>query len=102
MDAYRTWGVDLAIDLEHQMLECEIPADPTARDARGWCGLEVRPDGSLWAINVQWTEDGAARLKGKRQRYISPAFSFDMETRQVLELTNIALVSMPATEGRPH
>lgn len=101
MDAYRTWGVDLAIDLEHQMLECEIPADPTARDARGWCGLEVRPDGSLWAINVQWTEDGAARLKGKRQRYISPAFSFDMETRQVLELTNIALVSMPATRGTP-
>lgn len=101
MDAYRKWGVDLAIDLEHQMLECEIPADPTARDARGWCGLEVRPDGSLWAINVQWTEDGAARLKGKRQRYISPAFSFDLETRQVLELTNIALVSMPATRGTP-
>lgn len=101
LEAYRTWGVDLAIDLEHQMLECEIPADPTARDARGWCGLEVRPDGSLWAINVQWTEDGAARLKAKRQRYISPAFSFDLDTRQVISLTNIALVSMPATRGTP-
>lgn len=101
LEAYRTWGVDLAIDLEHQMLECEIPADPTARDARGWCGLEVRPDGSLWAVNVQWTEDGASRLKGKRQRYISPAFSFDLDTRQVISLTNIALVSMPATRGTP-
>lgn len=101
LESFRTWGVDLAIDLEHQMLECEIPADPTARDARGWCGLEVRPDGSLWAVNVQWTEDGAARLKAKRQRYISPAFSFDLDTRQVISLTNIALVSMPATRGTP-
>lgn len=101
MDAWKTWGVDLAIDLEHQMLECEIPVDPTARDARGWCGLEVRPDGSLWAVGVQWTEDGASRLKAKRQRYISPAFSFDLDTLQVISLTNIALVSMPATRGTP-
>jgi hypothetical protein len=101
MDAYATWGVDLMIDLEHQALEGDVPPDPTARDARGWCNLELREDGSLWAVNVQWTEDGAERLKQKRQRYISPAFTFDVNTNRIMSLTNIALVAMPATRGTP-
>src|SRR5687768_7283872 len=61
MDAYRVWGVDLAIDLEHQMLDGAPHPDPTARDARGWAKLEVR-NGELWAVNVRWTGDGAARI----------------------------------------
>jgi len=101
MAAYKKWGVDLAIDLNHQMLDEEPSPDPTAKDARGWCNLEVREDGSLWAINVRWTEDGAARLSEKRQRYISPAFAFDTKTNRVLEIMNIAMVAMPATLETP-
>ena len=100
MAAYSKWGVDLAIDLEHQMLS-EVSSDPTARDARGWCKLELRADGSLWAVEVKWTPDGAARLAQKRQRYISPAFEIDLETKRVSKMLNVALVAMPATHHTP-
>jgi len=99
--AREKWGVEVMIDLEHQSLDYGPQPDPNARDARGWCRLEVRPDGSLWATNVEWTEDGAARLKAKRQRYISPAFDYDRDSGRVTEIVNIALVSMPATRGTP-
>lgn len=99
--AYTDWGVDLAIDLEHQMLEPGIAPDPTAKDARGWCSLELRPDGSLWAVNVKWTADGAARLSERRQRYVSPAFSVDPDTSRVTAIINVAITAIPATHDTP-
>lgn len=101
MSAYAKWGVDLAIDLEHQMLVEEIAPDPTAKDARGWCNLELRPDGSLWAVNVTWTPDGASRLTEKRQRYVSPAFAYDIESLRVTQILNVAITAMPATHNTP-
>lgn len=100
MSAYRKWGVDLAIDLEHQMLG-DATIDPSARDARGWCRLELRPDGSLWAVGVTWTPDGSQRLKNKSQRYVSPAFEIDTKTKQVTKIVNIAITAMPATHQTP-
>lgn len=100
MDHQAAWGVDLMIDLEHQALDPFTPADPTARDARGWCNLELRSDGSLWAVNVRWTPDGAARLTEKRQRYVSPAFSYD-DSRRITQLVNVALTALPATHQTP-
>lgn len=101
MTAYASWGVDLMIDLEHQSLEVEPGApDPTARDARGWCRLELR-NGELWACDVRWTPDGTARLQNKTQRYVSPAFEADPETNRVLQMINIAIVAMPATHNTP-
>ncbi len=97
MAAFEKWAIDVPIDLEHQMLEGDASADPTARDARGWCRLEVR-DGELWAVNVTWTPDGEARLREKRQRYISPAFSFD-ENDRVTQIVNVAITALPATHG---
>jgi phage I-like protein len=102
MAAYKTWGVDLNIDLEHQSLEVKPGApDPTARDARGWCKLELRSDGSLWAVGVKWTPDGAARLTNKTQRYVSPAFETDPKTNRILKMLNVAIVAMPATHNPP-
>ncbi len=101
MAAYQAWGVDLAIDLEHQMLSPGHSPDPTAKDARGWCQLELAADGSLWAVNVRWTPDGAARLTEKRQRYISPAFEIDSETNRVTKIVNVAITAIPATHHTP-
>lgn len=98
--AYKDWGVDLMIDLEHQSLDPETPPEPTAKDARGWCNLELRSDGSLWAVNVTWTPDGIARLTQKRQRYVSPAFAYDAE-RRVTQIVNVAITAMPATHNTP-
>lgn len=100
MAAYQKWGVDLAIDLEHQMLE-PTSSDPSARDARGWAKLELRADGSLWAVSVTWTPDGAARLSQKRQRYVSPAFEVDRKTKRITKILNIAITAMPATHKTP-
>lgn len=97
--AYEKWDVDRMIDLEHLSLDKEsVNYDP---DARGWCKLEVREDGSLWATEVSWTPDGQARLTEKRQRYVSPAFNFDLETMRVTSVFNIAICAVPATHGTP-
>jgi phage I-like protein len=101
MAAYKARANDLAIDLEHQMLDDVPSPDPTSKDARGWCQLELRADGSLWATSVTWTPDGAARLTEKRQRYVSPAFAFDRETGRVTSILNIAICAIPATYGTP-
>ena len=93
---YQTHGVDLMIDLEHLSLDVWGPHfDP---DARGWCRLELR-DGALWAVGVTWTEDGERRLRKKTQRYISPAFRVDPDTKRVTELVNIAITALPATDN---
>lgn len=99
MAAYAKWGVDLAIDLEHQMLDV-AGADPDSRDARGWFQLELRR-GDLWAVRVRWTSDGAQRLRSKRQRYVSPAFEIDTETKRITKVVNCALTALPATHKTP-
>jgi phage I-like protein len=99
MAEFARCGVDMMIDLEHEALDKEaVRAD--SRDARGWFGLEVRA-GELWAVNVRWTDDGARRLTSKTQRYISPAFAADTGTREIVDLTNCALVARPAMHGAP-
>ena len=95
LDAFAVHGVDMMIDLEHLSLDDEHPNyDP---DARGWHTLELR-NGELWAVSVKWTPDGNDRLTNKKQRYISPAFVLDKATKRVVELVNIALCAMPATD----
>jgi hypothetical protein len=94
MADYREHGARLMIDLNHLSLDEESRAyDP---DARGWCQLELR-NGELWAVGVTWTEDGAERLKAKRQRYESPAFGTDDDDR-VTYVHNLAIVASPATD----
>jgi phage I-like protein len=93
MAAFEKHGVDRMIDLEHLSLDQESNAfDP---DARGWARLELR-GGELWAVDVKWTDDGANRIRSKRQRFISPTFFFD-DDKRVTKVLNIALTALPAT-----
>lgn len=97
--AREAWGVDVMVDLEHLSLDPKAPNyDP---DARGWHRVEIRADGSCWAVQATWTEDGAERLTSKKQRYVSPVFSFDPVTRRVEELLNVAITALPATHDTP-
>jgi hypothetical protein len=107
MAAYEAHGVDLMIDLNHDSLEkSALAMRADASDARGWFKLELRADGSLWAVDVRWTPDGERRLREKTQRYISPAFAesrhLDMpdDARPRL-LVNVALCAAPATHNAP-
>jgi phage I-like protein len=97
-------GVRYMIDLEHDSLHPERRAQRSdAGDARGWFSLDFRSDGSLWATRVEWTPDGARRLKEKTQAYISPAFKHVIEGGKLhpLELLNAALCAVPAIHDAP-
>lgn len=93
MTSYRKQGTRLMLDLEH--LSLDVHARNHDPDARGWFDLEIR-NGELWAVNVNWTPDGARRLTEKTQAYTSPAFLTDGEGR-ITKMLNAALVAMPAT-----
>lgn len=94
MADYEKHGADVMLDLEHMSIDDNARNwDP---DARGWCKLELR-GGELWAVDVKWTDDGAARLRAKTQRYISPAFAVDQKTKRITKILNIAICAMPAT-----
>lgn len=97
MAAYQKHGNDVMLDLEHLSLESPIESRNFDPDARGWCRLELR-NGELWAVGVTWTPDGEARLRDKRQRYVSPAFEFDRESRRITSVLNIAITALPATD----
>lgn len=97
MGSYREHGTDLCLDLEHLSLDQSSPN--YSPDALAWFGLEVR-NGDLYAVNVRWTPEGAARLKSKSQRYVSPAFITDAD-RRVVRLVNAGLTAVPATHKTP-
>ncbi len=98
MAEYQKHGADIMLDLEHLSLESPTESRNFDPDSRGWCQLELR-NGELWAVNVTWSPDGAARLTEKRQRYISPAFDADRKTKRILSLVNVAITALPATHG---
>lgn len=98
MATYEAQGVDVMVDLEHLSLEHPSESRSFDPDARAWCKLEMR-GGELWATQVVWTPDGLARLQNRTQRYISPAFIFDTETKRIEQLLNIGIVAMPATHN---
>src|SRR5690348_7278332 len=58
LSQYNREGVRVMLDLEHMSLSGQDP------DSRAWFDLEVR-NGELWAVNVNWTPDGARRLSEK-------------------------------------
>jgi phage I-like protein len=96
MAAFDRRGTDMVIDLEHDSVNPLAHANRSdAKDARGYCRLELR-DGELWAAGVSWSPDGEARLLDRRQKYISPIVLYD-DDRRVVEIFNLALVSDPAT-----
>lgn len=98
MAAWREYGVDLIVDLNHESI-LSPDARSDSSDARGNFTPELR-GGELWATNVTWTEDGADRIRSRKQRFISPAFDTD-ESGRIAWLWNVALVSMPATHKAP-
>ncbi len=108
LSAATAHGVDQMIDLEHySVMPRMADRDSTDTDARGWYRPAPDAVGGLKATSVSWTDDGMARLRGRRQRYTSPAFYTEFDPtlnagvggERVVQLINVALCSMPATFG---
>jgi phage I-like protein len=91
---FRSRGVDLVIDYEHQSLQGE------RAPAAGWIkDLEARPDG-LWA-RVEWTRQAREYLLSKEYRYFSPVLRLDPETRRPTALLHLGLTNVPAIKRLP-
>jgi phage I-like protein len=89
---FRSRGVDLVIDYEHQSLLGE------RAPAAGWIkDLEARDDG-LWA-RVEWTPQAQEYLRGREYRYFSPVLRLHPETRRPLVLLHVGLTNVPAIKG---
>jgi phage I-like protein len=92
--AFRSRGIDLVIDYEHQSLNGE------RAPAAGWIkDLEARGDG-LWA-QVDWTQQAAEYLAQREYRYFSPVLRLDPETRKPMALMHVGLTNVPAINHLP-
>jgi phage I-like protein len=92
--AFRSRGIDLVIDYEHQSLQGE------RAPAAGWIkDIEARPDG-LWA-RVDWTLAAREYLAKKEYRYFSPVLKLDPETRKPTALMHVGLTNVPAINHLP-
>ena len=85
------------IDYEHQTLLSADNGKPAP--AAGWFGhLEVRQDG-LYVVDGEWTASAAAMIAAGEYRYVSPVFSFDAKSGEVLDIAHAALTNNPGLDG---
>ena len=92
----------MVIDYEHQTQKAEFNGLPAP--AAGWSlKHEVRGDGVY--VIPEWTEPAAGYIALKQYKYISPVFSYDSKTGEVLMLFMAGLTNTPGlsdlTELKP-
>lgn len=91
-------GKEMMIDLEHLSTDPGAPNyDP---DARGGARIECREDG-LYAAGVWWTDDGADRIRSRKQGFISPVMFTD-RFGVIRRMLNLALTALPAMYYPPN
>lgn len=89
----------LVVDYEHQTLYTEKNGQPAP--AAGWIdprSLTWREGQGLFA-QVEWTERARTMIAGAEYRYLSPVFTFDDATGEVLRLLHFALVNHAGLDG---
>lgn len=93
-------ATDLVVDFEHQTLHSERNGQPAP--AAGWlkgASLEWREGEGLFAVSPEWVEGTPELIKARKYRYLSPVFSYDARTGEVLELHHVGLTNNPAIDG---
>jgi len=90
-------GAEYFFDYDHASL---YPIGKDAGEAAAWFTLEVR-EGALWAVKIRWTEEATAKVTARKYRYISPAVEYDVDSRRIWRLINVALTNLPASHGLP-
>lgn len=91
-------ATDVVIDYEHQTLNSAENGLPAP--AAGWFhALEWRGGAGLFATDVRWTERARAMIEAGEYRYLSPVFSYDPKSGEVLDLHHVGLTNYPALDG---
>lgn len=89
---------DLVIDYEHQTLHCETNGQPAP--AAGWFKeMEWRDGQGIYAVNVRWTKTAQAHIDAEEYRYLSPVFTYDPQTGEVLRILMAALTNKAGLDG---
>jgi phage I-like protein len=95
---------DIVVDYEHQSLLSAQNGKPVV--AAGWIGpqtLEWREPPAaypgLFAISPKFTAAASAHIAADEIRYVSPVFSYDAKTGEVLDIINVSLTNNPAIDG---
>ncbi|MEF1256939.1 phage protease [Vibrio sp. M260112] len=90
--AFKNAKIPMVIDYEHGQV-LKAPNGDMA-PAAGWIeDLEIR-DGQIWA-KVDWTRKAAEAINNREYRFLSPAFSYDNETKEILGLSSVGLTNNP-------
>lgn len=90
-------NIDYVIDYEHQTLASAENGKPAP--AAGWFRkLQWREDG-LYIIDARWNQQAREMLDTQQYRYVSPVFSYDRKTFEVLSLQSVALTNTPGLHG---
>ena len=91
---------DLLIDYEHQILNSAKNGQPVI--AAAWLkrsNLEYRDGGGLYGKNPKWTKRAKEYIQSDEIRYLSPVFSYDTETGEIIDLHSIAVTNDPALDN---
>jgi phage I-like protein len=95
---------DICVDYEHQSLLAATNGLPVI--AAAWIGtktLEWRDPPAaypgLFAVNPKYTAAASGRIAADEIRYVSPVFSYDAKTGEVLDIINVTLTNNPAIDG---
>lgn len=87
--------IDIPVDYEHQTERAPKNGQPAP--AAGWIKeLAVRESG-IWG-RVEWTAKARQMIQNREYRYISPVFSYEKHSRDVLELLSAGLTNIPNLE----
>ncbi|HBC3420728.1 TPA: hypothetical protein KD882_003059 [Vibrio parahaemolyticus] len=90
--AFEKMKVPMVIDYEHGQ-EVKAPNGEEA-PAAGWIEkLELR-DGQIWA-KVDWTKKAADAINNREYRFLSPAFSYDQNSKEIISLSSVGLTNKP-------
>ncbi|MGH1509506.1 phage protease [Ralstonia solanacearum] len=90
----------IVIDYEHQTLNAEKNGQPAP--AAGWFKALAWRDGvGLFATDVEWTDKARQMIEAKEYRYVSPVFTYDKKTGEVLRILHVALTNYPALDNLP-
>jgi phage I-like protein len=88
---------DVVIDYEHQSVN--TLENGKEAPAAGWLSEFISNEKGLFGVNTKWTERAQTMLKQDEYRYISPVFTYDLKTGEILKLHSIALTNTPAIDG---
>lgn len=89
---------DLLIDYEHQSLMASVNGQPVP--AAGWFkNMEWRDGSGMWVTKVDLTNKAKGHIAEKEYRYISPVFTYDKKTGEIIEIVSLAFTNTPAVDG---